>query len=370
MLRQHARSAVITAIIGGVLSVGLFLLAHFAEQRSIRRDFDSLADHRFRVVDGTFLESAKLINFMDNVFLIAPPANSPGFTGYVRSLKNFFESDMAKSLELHGLTWVPRVARDQRDDFQRAARAAFDPKYQFVQDHDARKQADRPRTDCFPCYLCLGNTLLAARSGHDLSLDPEMWKAMQEARDTGHAVATPPIKMPSASGERLGYRVFQPLFVGASKTVEERSKSCTGFLCLDLDLKVMVDNALADIQPVGVDLIVYDDNGGNGLVICQHSSRLKDASSEANKDDARQWETSVATDFFGREVQLYCRSTDAFWVDRAIWQPWVLLLGGLALTIVLTIHKFDSNLRASAVDQVVAARLAAIESEKTMLQSA
>ena len=71
-LAGHAgRPAVLTAVVGAALSVGLFLLAHFAEQRSIRRDFDSLADHRFRASDAMFRESAKLLNFMDNVFLIA-----------------------------------------------------------------------------------------------------------------------------------------------------------------------------------------------------------------------------------------------------------------------------------------------------------
>jgi CHASE1-domain containing sensor protein len=369
----HAgRPAVIIAIVGGILSVGLFLLAHFAEQRSIRRDFDSLADHRFRATDAMFLESAKLINFMDNVFLIAPPASSPEFAGYVRSLKRFFESDVSRSLEMHGLTWVPRVPRSQRDDFQRAARTAFDPKFQIIQSDDSGKEAaSRAGSDCFPCYLSLGNTLLTAEAGHDLSLDPEMWKAMQQARDSGQAVATAPIKMPSDSGDRLGYRVFQPLFVGDSQTVADRRKACTGFLCLDLDLGVLIDNALTDVQPVGIDLSVYDETGGNSLAVCRHSSREQPSSTETGRgDDAHQWETTAPAEFFGRELQLCCRSTDVFWADRIIWQPWALLFGGLALTIVLTIQKLESGLRANAIEQVVATRLAAIQNEKAMLQSA
>ena len=37
--------------------------------------------------------------------------------------------------------------------------------------------------------------------------------------------------------------------------------------------------------------------------------------------------------FFGRKLSLECRATEAFWAKRTIWQPWVVLCGGLALTL-------------------------------------
>ena len=288
----------------------------------------------------------------------------------MRSLKRYFESDVSKSLKLHGLTWVPKVPHNQRDDFQRAARATFDPKYQIGQSDDSPQEAaGQPRTDCFPCYLCLGNTLLAGRSGHDLSLDPEMWKAMQQARDSGEAVATSPIRMPSDAGDRFGYRVFQPLFVGDVKTVESAARRARAFCCLDLDLGALIDDALQDVQPVGIDVSVYDDDGGNCLAVCRHPARAARCSRGRPRWRRPPMGTTAPSEFFARKLLLCCRSTDVFWTGRTIWQPWAILFAGLALTMVLTVQKLDRGLHASAIDQVVSARLAAIQNEKAMLQS-
>jgi CHASE1-domain containing sensor protein len=372
MLTSRAGSpAVLTAVVGGVLSAALFLLAYYAEWSAIRGDFNSLADDRFRASENMFRESARLLNFMDNVFLIAPPASSPEFTGYVRSLKRFFESDVSKSLKLHGMAWVPKVSSSQREDYQRAARATIDPNYQICQvDNAPDKAAGERRSDCFPCYLSLGNTHLIGQQGKDLSLDPEAWKAMQQARDSGEPVATPPIKMPESADGRLGYRVFQPLFVGGSlKTVEDRRKACTGFLCLDLDVGVLIDNVLKDVKPVGIDILVNDD--ASQVAVCRHSSRLQPAAVGENVSDAaRELEATAPAEFFGRKLLLCCRSGDAFWAGRTIWQPWVLLVVGLGLTLAVAGYQLNRAMQTSMIEQVVSTRLAAIQAERATLEYA
>jgi CHASE1-domain containing sensor protein len=370
LLSRTGAPAVLTAVLGMLLSVALFLLAYYAEWSSIRSDFDSLADHRFNSATNMFRESTRLIDFMDDVFMVGPPVSAPEFTGYLRSLKNFLDSDVSKNLELHGLTWAPRVPYGQREDYQRAARAVIDPAYHILQaDKATEKVPPNQRADSYPCYLSLGNTVLTGQLGRDLSLDPADWKVMQQACDSGEAVATAPIKM--LNGGRLGYRVFRPLFVvGNQKTVAERRKACTGFLCLDLDVGVVIDNALKSIQPVGVDILVYDDVGGSRTEVSRHVSRMQPSAGDKHLSDAHQLETTSPAEFFGRKLLLCCRSTEAFWAGRTIWQPWVLLIAGLTLTLAVTNHQFERAVRTSTIEQVVSTRLSAIQAEKAMLQYA
>jgi CHASE1-domain containing sensor protein len=367
---RHGALALLAAVVGIALSVAISLLAYSWEMHSIQQNFRSLADDRFHATDSMLRESMQVINFMDNVFLIAPAANSPEFQGYVRSIKKFFVSDLSKNLKVHGLTWAPRVPREERADFERTARELFDPKYQIHAPKDSAKPGvGDQQAESFPCYLSIGNTDLTKRLGEDLSLDPESWKAMQEARDTGEGIAAAPIKMSGRNGVTVGYRIFQPLFVGKSdlKTVEDRRKACAGFMCLDLDIGVFVDNALRDIRPVGIDFLVSDVSDAKPTLVCHHSSRLQLPISDKNaKSNAVVLDDTSPSVFFGRKLLLECHSTQDFWSDRIIWQPWVLLFCGVSLSLVLAGHQFGLALHTSEIERVVSARLAAIQKERAM----
>jgi len=362
---------VLVAVAGIAASLAVFFGAYFWELRSVREGFESLADDRFHATESMFAESARLIDFMDNVFLIGPKATAPEFTGYVRSLKAFLESDLSKQLSVHGITWMPRVPRAERSAYERTAQAVFDPNYRIRQQQaSADKDAGGKREDSYPSYLSMGKTLLRDRLGEDLSLDPATWKVMQQACDTGDAVATAPIKMSADPKSSLGYRVFQPLYAGGdAKTVEQRRKTCTGFICLDLDLGVMIDKALQEIKSVGIEVWVYDNAGPNRVAVCRHTSHLQSAAaSDEGNSVSGELESTEPAKFFGRELLLQSRATEAFWARRTIWQPWVLLCSGLALTLAMAGHQLSVALRTSVIEQVVSTRLAAIQKEVALQQ--
>ena len=181
---------VLVAVAGIAASFAVFFAAYAWELRSVDEDFQGLAQHRFKAAESLFGESAKLIGFMDNIFLIGPKATSPGFTGYVRSLKEFFEADLSKPLSVHGITWAPRVSQAERSAYERAAQDVFDPKFRIHEPKaSAGKDAGEKREDSYPCFLSMGKTLLQENPGEDLAADPASWKAMQLARDSGEAVA-------------------------------------------------------------------------------------------------------------------------------------------------------------------------------------
>jgi hypothetical protein len=370
--RQGASTLLVT-IAGLAASVLVFFAAYSWEFRSIHEHFDALAADRCDTTKSMFAETGKLIDFMDNVFLVGPKAASPEFSGYVRSLKNFFESDISKQLSVHGVTWVPRVPQSERDAYEKAARAVFDPNYHIHEPQVSdNKNAGKKHSDSYPCYLSLGKTSLRDHLGEDLSLDPAMWKAMQTACDTGEAVAVAPIAMPSNSEGRLGYRVFQPLYAGSNAmSVKERRQACTGFMCLHLDIGAMIDNALKEVKPVGIDFFVYDSTDPKRVLVSRHASRLQSgASSKDQSRDSEEVMTANPAEFFGRKLTLESQSTPVFWAKRTIWQPWVLLCGGLVLTLVMAGHQFSAAVHTNMVEQVVSTRLAAIQKEVAVHQLA
>lgn len=355
----------LVAAVGVTASLAIFFAAYFLELRSIRESFDSLADDRFHACDTMFGESSKLLGFMDNVFLVGPKATSPEFPEYVRSLKAFLEGDLSRHLSVHGITWVPRVPYAERAAYERAAQAAFDPVYRIDGKSSADKKANGKREDSYPSFLSLGKTTLRDHPGKDLSRDPATWAVMQEACESGEAVATAPIEMSSDSKDRLGYRVFQPLYSnGNAKTAEQRRQACIGFMCLDLDIGVMVDNALRETKPVGIELLVYDGANGNRVAVYRHASRLRSADgNKTGQDETGGLKSPDTSEFFGRKVLLLSQATAAFWASHPIWQPWVVLCAGLALTLAMAAHRYNVTLRSSVIERVVSSRLAAIQNE-------
>jgi CHASE1-domain containing sensor protein len=373
ILRSRQGVPTLLVVVAGLAaSLAVFFAAYFWELRSVRENFDSLAEDRFQAVESLFDESGKLIGFMDNVFLIAPKATSPEFTGYLRSLKAFLGSDLSKHLSVHGITWAPRVPNAERAAYERAAQAVIDPNYRI---HEPQVAADKDeaknRADSYPVYLSIGNTLLRRNLGEDISLRPDEWKAMQAACDTGEAAATVPIKMSADANAALGYRVFQPLYAaGELRTVEQRRQACMGFMCLDLDIGVMIGNALENVQLAGIEFLVHDGAGAGRITVCRHASRLAAAATSAGKNGPEEIESTSPAKFFGRELSLECRPSAAFWAKRTIWQPWVLLCGGLVLTLVMAGHQFGNATRDNEIEQVISTRLAALQKEVAQQQAA
>jgi hypothetical protein len=133
-----------------------------------------------------------------------------------------------------------------------------------------------------------------------------------------------------------------------------------GFVRVDLDVGESIATAFEKIPPVGIDVFVSDDTDGKDVAICEHTSRLQ--SSGTGKDApprANALESTSTAEFFGRTLSVCCFATEAFWANHTVWQPWVLLCGGLALTLTVAGYRLTLARRAIAIEQTVATRVAA-----------
>lgn len=362
--RQYATVA-LAAVVGAAASLGVFFLAYSWERDTVRQEFDSLADARFRAVENMISGTAKLLSFTDDVFQVGPRVDSTEFPRYISSLKALLERDLAGHLDLNGVTWIPRVSPDERAAYERAAQTAIDPHFQLQTPGPSADNAKPSQpSDCFPCYLCLGRTAFHSRLGEDLSLDPAMWQVMQQARDTDAILAGAPMKL-SNDANHLGYRLFVPIYAGeAPNNTATRRTALSGFLCVDLAVGQLIDIAFEKVAPVGVDVRLIDETDKSPVDVCRHVSRLEtSAPCKSAGCSSNQFESTTPVDFFGRKVLLRCDSTSMFWERRTIWEPWVLLFGGLAVTIAAAGYQLASASRANTIERVVSTRLAAIQRE-------
>lgn len=360
--RQFAPTAFL-AVLGVVVSAVLFWAAYSWEMRSVRRDFDALADARCKEVSNAFKETATLLDFMDDVFVIAPRVDDPSFAGYLRYLTKLLEEDRNRHPEIISIIWAPRVSGGDRAAYEQAAQAAIDARFQIGKvNASVSTEADEGPSEQFPIYLRVAAKGDSGNLGEDMTIDPAAREIIRRSRDTGLPLAIAPIKIPNEAGD-LGYRVFQPLYhADDSGKISDRDKSLVGFLCLDLDIDKLVAKAMMNIKPVGIDFQVCDVTEGKSAVLYRHSSRLSDPVT-AGDAGLKELESNYTTEYFGRKVSIQCNSSQAFWAGRTIWQPWVVLLGGIAFTLVAAGYQINLAFRARAVDQAVTKRIARMQKE-------
>jgi CHASE1-domain containing sensor protein len=361
--RYFAPTAILL-ILGVVVSVALFWAAYSWEMRSIRRSFDELAEDRCKEVSNEFQEVATLLDFTDNVFQIRPRVTNSAFVGYLRYLTKLLEEDRHRHPEICSLMWAPRVPVAERSVYEQAARAAFDSQFQIGKpDASGNTEPAAQLSEYFPIYLRVAEKPAHDNLGEDLALDPAAWKVMKQAQDYGVSLAIAPIKMSADAGGGLGYRIFQPLYnTDNPGDARERRQTNAGFLCLDLDVSRLIGKAMMHIQPEGIDFWVCDDTDGNSVTLCRHLSRLTSPST-AGDESRNELESSWSSEFFGRKVSIHCRSSMAFWAGRTIWQPWLVLCGGLALTLIGAGYQFNIAFHARAVERAVNKRIARLYKE-------
>jgi CHASE1-domain containing sensor protein len=363
--RQYVPAALV-AIAGVLVTLGIFLTAYSWERRTIDQEFRSLAEDRFHAIDNMVAATSRLLHFTDNVFQVGPRPDSTEFPRYVGAVKRLLEHDLKGRLELSGLAWTPRVSPGERAAYERAAQAVLDPGFRLrTTNASAEKDQKLQSADCFPSYLCLGQTPLRGKLGENVALDPAIWELMQRACDADSIVAGAPLRLGGKTDGRLGYRIIKPLYTEDDQPdVAARRKNNTGFLCLDLVVSELVDIAFKNVAPVGIQVDWVDVTDKSPIEVYQHMSRLDPSTvCEGGGCRSAELEATWTTDFFGRKLLLRCSSDRAFSGRRNIWEPWILLIGGLALTLLGAAHRFAVAYHNVSVERVVTTRLAAIQHE-------
>jgi hypothetical protein len=368
--RSHAITALLV-VLGVAISLAVFFAAFSWERASISREFSSLAEDRFHAIRNVVRDSTRLLQFADNVFLVGPPADSPAFSDYVRSLADVVRMDISRQPTVRAVTWMPRVPRSEQAAYEQAAQSIYGPTFQLNEpDAPADTESDQQDAAFFPRYLCVATIPHHDQRGDDPAADVAEWEVMQRARDTGVILASAPIGLSADPSGSIGYHLFQPLYHGDPKDIASRRQSIAGFVCVDWDISESVTRALQGIPPVGIDLWISDKTGTRSRIICQHASRLTSpVTVKAGQDASDELEATWSTEFFGRQLLLRCFTTPAFWAHRTIWQPWVLLCGGLALTLTVAGFRLRNAFRESAFEQTVATRMVALRRDTQQQQN-
>jgi|GEM_PF-5590087 len=97
----------------------------------------------------------------------------------------------------------------------------------------------------------------SVRLAMDPATDPQLWPAMESARDTGEPAASAPFTMTTETGRTLGITIFYPIYQQDQpcRNVTERRAALRGFVAGTLRLDTLITTAMGSLK--GRNLMLY-----------------------------------------------------------------------------------------------------------------
>jgi signal transduction histidine kinase len=154
------------------------------------------------------------------------------------------------------LGWDPRVSRKERPEWEARARADGFPNFHFTE-----KEAQNlilpasSRNEYYPAFFLETLEKNELALGFDVFSEKVRRRALENARDTGRATATAPLRLAQEQASQLGFLVFQPVYRGDCRTLEQRRENLAGFAVAVFRICDLVESSLRELSDRGSEFL-------------------------------------------------------------------------------------------------------------------
>ena len=161
---------------------------------------------------------------------------------------------------IQALEWAPRVRGRQRERLAAAAkREGLDGFAITERSPDGLVPRSR-QLEYFPVFYVEPMEGNEDALGFDLGSDPDRLRALEEARDSGRAVATPRIRLVQQKNDSFGFLILLPVFsrYEADLTPQQRRDRLEGFVLGVYNAADVLSASLTEFAHEGLDVQLCD----------------------------------------------------------------------------------------------------------------
>ncbi len=289
----------------------------------------------------------------------------------------FASSLLARHAGINALSWDRRVSLAERATFEASTQLEI-PGFQLTElEADKRRVRAGVRPEYVPVTFIepfIGN---AEVLGFDVASEPARLVALNDARDTGQAVATGAVKLVQNGGNERGFIVFLPVYANGrpSETVDDRRQNLIGFAAGVFRIDDLIGAAIVGADRTDLLIRIYDggviDQGSllyaGTAAATDRPPPSADADAAGAGDATPPWATSTI-DVAGRHWTVGVSPTPSFLAAQRSWQPWFVLAGGLLLVALFGAFLLVATGRADAIADLVARRTTQLSEANTALE--
>ncbi|HUB25837.1 MAG TPA: CHASE domain-containing protein [Tepidisphaeraceae bacterium] len=331
---------------GVVVSLVLFRCVNQWERVSLQSAIAARAQERMELVRSRMLCSFEVLYSIRSLYSVDGVFDQAHFRKFVKPVLDRTPSLMA-------LGWSPRVSDSYRRSFESAITAARGRPFHFTElDPSGHARIASRRPEYFPIVYIEPSERNQAAVGFELGSNPVRDEALRQACDSANPVATAPVRLVQDSTNEPGFIVYLAVYNGAAnQTIAQRRANLAGYASAVFRLGDVLGPSLADLIDQGLGATVYDDS--------DHGSRLFTASA----GDADGPQGTAGLDVAGRTWRMVLTPTSAFDPYRGEWQPWTILIAGMAVDACLCWYLYWAWRRTAAVELRVRRRTAQLSAE-------
>jgi PAS domain S-box-containing protein len=304
-----------------VAAITVFVNARDAGRDHLQTEFVGLVEPRHEALQLHLNNSASLVTSVSGLFLTSDLVTRQDFL-------NFIQHAHPDINEIEALEWIPVVPGNHRDDFEAAARADGLPQFEFSQLEAGLFVTSDVRASYLPIFYVEPQAGHERALGYDTNSDPSSYRyrALNEAVENGQLLATHRIWISHIAGMETCILMIDPVMDQnqALATPEQRRAALRGYVVATIKIHDLVRQ-------------VFDELGENYLVqvIDRNEATGPDVlfGTQSQTGSQVSWSSSVSV--AGRIWDLNYTPTPEFIAQRADWETWASLTGGLLITTLL-----------------------------------
>ena len=254
MMSLNSNISKFILILGLVISSMIFMFTYEHQENIWKNDFANQVQKNLLTLEAKLeLNEGILLNIL-SFYSASNEVDREAF-------KTFVSPILIRNKFLQALEWIPRVPRENREQFEERAKKEGLSKFQFT---ELQKQGSLvpagTRLKYFPVLFVepfIGNEKAL---GFDLASNPVRLKALKEARDSGEILATNKILLVQEKGSQSGVLIFAPVYGGKQipDTIEERRGKLKGFILGVYRLGDMFEKIIIPFLEKGMKFAVYE----------------------------------------------------------------------------------------------------------------
>ncbi len=332
----------------------LFVQMRDGETRALRSHLDTLAQEHTALLQSKVDGSIQVLRAVASLREVELVGSREEFRVFVRR-------SLADHPELTALEWVPRVSNADRVAYERAAHDDGYPSYVVREFDGATLVPAGSRSEYYPVHYVEPMDGNERALGIDLASSPERWAALEQARDTGRAVATSPLVLAQDGGGRYGVLLALPVYCRAASfgSREERTKALMGFVVGVFHLDRLREPVLAGLPDRSVEITIRD--RASGQLVTPSPGALAGPLAEPRQGRLLTAERSF--DVGGRSWTVGFGTKDSQPISRfREHSTWVLFLG-ICFTVLLGAYLWRGLRRTAEVEERVRERTLALTNE-------
>ena len=326
--------------VGIILSIIFYIYARNWERASIANDLNVRAAERVEVVRNQVLRSMEVLQGVSSFFSTDPHVTRAEF-------RQFVQSALARQPELHALAWTPVVRSDQREAYEADARRDGLADFQFVvRDDDDRLVPAPSKAEFYPVYYIEPADRNGSALGFDLGSSPARLSALQTAAAQRAPVATAAIRLVQDRSQRLGFVVYLPVFDSP------QSSKLAGYCSAVFGVEDLLGPASLGQSSESMELTITDLTDNNRILL-----------SRGAPGKTADFIGSSTMEVAGRHWQLSLRPTQSFVTAHSDGHSTLILLAGLAFTLVVSGYVGRGLRQRAAVEDCVRERTTQLSRE-------